>query len=178
MDDQTLERRAKVAMRLKAARWLKATVAPNAKGKAGYRVVALPPEKLAEHPLLEENKVTASMLGSIERMERRASPMELRTISDALHLPHWWFTVNWQKLDEVPMPDLEEPNQRFESARQLLELYDVLGTMVEGLRAEVSRSPDPGGEFEQELVDAPAQGDTTADDSAAAEPGRGGLGSQ
>jgi hypothetical protein len=90
MTDPELERRAEVARRLKAARWLAGTVRIDEKGKA--RVVALSPQELAERPPLPENEITSHLIGAIERMERPTRPMELTSIAHALRVPKTWFS--------------------------------------------------------------------------------------
>lgn len=102
VDDQTLQRRAELARRLKAARWLAGGTRPNVKGKAGYEVTALTPEDLAKRPGMAENQITASKIGSIERMERHTPPMEIATIARALGLPETWFASDRRELASSP----------------------------------------------------------------------------
>lgn len=93
MKPEDLERRAEIARRLKAARWLAGGIRPTDTGKVGQEVVALSPEALARRAPLAENGISASLIGSIERMERHTQPMELRTIASALDLPGAWFSA-------------------------------------------------------------------------------------
>jgi hypothetical protein len=96
MDEQTLERRAEIARRLKAARWLAGSHRENRRGKTGREVVSLSTGDLAARAQLVDNGITATLLGAIERMERHTPPMELHAIADALGLPHSWFEIEGQ----------------------------------------------------------------------------------
>lgn len=93
MDDQELRYRALIATRMKALRELLGRVEPTTKNKHGYRINALSTRELAEAwDGLRENGITGSLIGSMERMDRHTTPMELRTIADALGLPRDYFT--------------------------------------------------------------------------------------
>lgn len=91
LEPEELARRAEIARRLKAARWLAGTVEPSAKGKTGYAVAELTQVQLAQHPDLRANEITASLIGAIERMERPPRPMELEQIALALGQPPDYF---------------------------------------------------------------------------------------
>jgi transcriptional regulator with XRE-family HTH domain len=93
LDETALRRRAEIARRLKAARWLAGSVASNERGETGYRVTQLSPEDLARRGRLSENGITATLIGAIERMERHTPPMELEAIADALGVPRSWFEL-------------------------------------------------------------------------------------
>jgi hypothetical protein len=94
MDAQTLAYRAEIARRLKAARWLAGGERESAKGRVKREVYALSPDELAGRSPLPENNITASLLGSIERMERHTPPMELQAIAQALGLGADWFATS------------------------------------------------------------------------------------
>lgn len=94
MDDQTLTYRAEIARRLKAARWLAGSLQPNDRGRAGWEVVAITADELAARPGMAENQMTASKIGSIERLERHTTPMELEVLARALGFPRDWFSRN------------------------------------------------------------------------------------
>lgn len=87
----TEERRAEIARRLKAARWLAGDTTIDAKGKR--RPTALSPQELAMRSPLPENNITASLIGSIERMERHTPPMELDALAGALGVPSDYFSA-------------------------------------------------------------------------------------
>lgn len=91
LDEATLRRRAEVARRLKAARWLAGSTRPTERGKTGYEVTAISPTDLAARPHLTENEISATKLGAIERMERHATPMELERIALGLGMPADYF---------------------------------------------------------------------------------------
>lgn len=94
MDPQTLQRRAELARRLKAGRWLAGGVrtAADGKGKAGWEVYALEAKDLAARPGMAENQITASKIGSIERMERHTPPMEIAVIARCLGVTSGWLS--------------------------------------------------------------------------------------
>lgn len=87
--DET-ERRAEIARRLKAARWLFGEHREKRSGK-GFEAVSLSAEKLAELEPLPSNEITAYRIGTIERMEHHTPPMELNAIADALGIAHAYF---------------------------------------------------------------------------------------
>lgn len=120
MDEPTLERRAEIARRLKAARWLAGSHRPNNKGKTGRAVTALSLDDLARRPQLIDNAITATLLGAIERMERHTPPMELRAIAEALGLPHSWFEVEPQPVTDDALTDAEVSRAAALLAPQLL----------------------------------------------------------
>lgn len=91
IDTDELHRRAEIARRLKAARWLAGGVDPSKTGKTGYAVTELTQVRLAEDPNLKANEITASLIGAIERMERPPRPMELEQIALALGQPADYF---------------------------------------------------------------------------------------
>lgn len=91
MDQQALLYRAEIARKLKAARWIAGGLTPSSTGKSSHAVHALEPKDLAARPPLPDNRITASMIGSIERMERHTTPMELEQIARALRLPRDYF---------------------------------------------------------------------------------------
>lgn len=93
MDKRTLAHRAEIARRLKAARWLAGTIGPSTKGRTGYEVKAITPAELAARDPLPANDLTATKLGAIERMERKATPMELEKIAEALGVARDYFTM-------------------------------------------------------------------------------------
>lgn len=123
MDDATLARRAELARRLKAARWLAGGVREAEKGRAGYEVYAITADELASRPGMAENQMTASKIGSIERMERHTPPMEVTVLARVLGMPETWFSGDdtssspafdqlRQLLDDLglaPDPSQEEP---------------------------------------------------------------------
>jgi transcriptional regulator with XRE-family HTH domain len=94
MDAQALNRRAEIARRLKAARWLAGSIRGNDRGKTGYEVFPLSTDDLAAREQLARNGITATRLGAIERMERHTPPMELQAIADALGVPRTWFELD------------------------------------------------------------------------------------
>lgn len=100
LDEADLQRRAEVARRLKAARWIRGDVRPvvDGKGKTGFEVFALTPEDLAKRQGMAENQMTASKIGSIERMERHTPPMEIAVLANALDLPDGWFAAEPSEL--------------------------------------------------------------------------------
>jgi len=89
MEPRELARRAEIARRLKAARWLAAEVVPAEKPK----LEALSPQELARRAPLPENAISANKIGTIERMERRTPPYELRAIAEALGQDADYFSV-------------------------------------------------------------------------------------
>lgn len=93
MDKRELERRAEIARRLKAARWIAGSTQPktDGKGKIPHEVAALSPADLASRHPLPENGITATLIGAIERMERPTKPMELAALAEALGMPREWF---------------------------------------------------------------------------------------
>lgn len=93
MESRDLERRAEIARRLRAARWLAGGVVESAKGKVDWKIAPLSAADLALREPLVENEVTASLIGAIERMERPTKPMELAALAEALRLPREWFPV-------------------------------------------------------------------------------------
>lgn len=87
--DET-ERRAEIARRLKAARWL-AGGCRTKNGGNGVEPVALTAEELADRQPLKSNGITAYRIGTIERMEHHTPPMELDAIADALGVARRYF---------------------------------------------------------------------------------------
>lgn len=92
VDEPTLAYRAEIARRLKAGRWLAGTqIDETGKGRVGRAVRALSVVELAGLPVLRDNEITASMLGTIERMERHTTPNQLQSIAEGLGLGDDWF---------------------------------------------------------------------------------------
>jgi transcriptional regulator with XRE-family HTH domain len=119
MDEQSLERRAEVARRLRAARWLagehREKPPGKRRGKVEYEIAALSPEDLAKRQPLVENNISATLLGSIERMERHTPPMELDAIARALGVPATWFEL------DAPSPEsVDETDDQISRAAALL----------------------------------------------------------
>lgn len=139
MDEQQLERRAEIARRLKAGRWLAGSVRENARGKTGYRVAEMSTEDLAQRGELQENGITATLLGSIERMERHTPPMELRAIEDALGLPNGWFDIEPSSI--LPAP---HHGSRSLSDEEISRAAELLGPLLlEAARAR-RQAGEPG----------------------------------
>ncbi len=93
VDPQTLQYRAEIARRLKAGRLLAGGIREKPKGRVKVETYALTPTELAGRSPLPENEITASLLGTIERMERHTPPMELQAIAEALGLGRDWFAT-------------------------------------------------------------------------------------
>jgi hypothetical protein len=91
VDPQTLQYRAEIARRLKAGRLLAGGIREKATGRVKVEIYALTAAELAGRSPLPENEITASLLGTIERMERHTPPMELQAIAEALGLGRDWF---------------------------------------------------------------------------------------
>lgn len=85
LDPAEIRWRQEVSLRLKSARWLNGRL--DDKGK----LIALPPEELAQHPRLLANAITANAIAEIERMVKKARPMELRELAYALSVGLDWF---------------------------------------------------------------------------------------
>lgn len=104
MDAHELARRAHIAKQLKAARWIAGELKP-AKGKngkphkVGFVVHQVSQVDLAKRSPLPENEITGSLIGSIERMERHAAPMELDALAKALGVEPDWFAFTPGDLD-------------------------------------------------------------------------------
>lgn len=127
VDDSTLDRRAELARRLKAARWLQGGVRKAETGRAGYEVYAVTAEELATRPGMAENQITASKIGSIERMERHTPPMEIAVIARALGMAEAWFTA--------PAADVASSPAFGQLQQLLVDLGLVPGTLPEEPRA-------------------------------------------
>lgn len=125
LDEGTAERRAEIARRLKAGRWLAGGLRGGAmRGKTGYEVTALSPKELADRPPLAENEITATKLGAIERMERHATPMELERIALGLGMPADYFR---QDRDENHARSITQMLQeQTELLREIRRLADAL----------------------------------------------------
>jgi hypothetical protein len=91
VDDRTASYRGEIARRLKAGRWLVGGLEATGKGRTPIRAKALSLQELAARPGMAENEITASLLGTIERMERHTTPMQLTVIGQALGLGDEWF---------------------------------------------------------------------------------------
>lgn len=98
LDDHNVCRRAEIARRLKAARWLLGD-AERAKGRdgkphrVGWKAIPVPADRIVARSPLAENGWKADRLGKIERMERNTTPMELDALEVALGLPGWFSGV-------------------------------------------------------------------------------------
>lgn len=88
MDEADLAWRSHIALRLKAARWLAGGVVYR---DGAPKVEALSADDLAKDPHLRANKMTAHKIGSIERMDRHTTPMELGQLAQAFGLPLDYF---------------------------------------------------------------------------------------
>jgi transcriptional regulator with XRE-family HTH domain len=120
LDETALRRRAEIARRLKAARWLAGSVAANERGETGYKVTQLSPEDLARRGRLAENAITATLIGAIERMERHTPPMELEAIADALGVPRSWFELEVAPVENGELSDTALSRAAAQLAPQLL----------------------------------------------------------
>jgi hypothetical protein len=148
MEPRDIERRAEIARRLRAARWLAGGVVENAKGKVDWKVAPLSAADLALRAPLVENEVTASLIGAIERMERPTKPMELAALAEALRLPREWFPVG--SAEAVSLSDADVRRAAEILAPQLLAAARALRPDPEAGSAE------PNG---QDPLGAPSEGD-------------------
>lgn len=123
LDETALHRRAEIARRLKAARWLAGGVrrSDDERGKTGWEVYALSTRDLAARPGMAENQLTASKIGTIERMERHTPPMELVVLARALGVPSGWFTIDQSPLTDEQIRDAAELLPRLLEAAQALQ---------------------------------------------------------
>jgi|ERR1035437_1756201 transcriptional regulator with XRE-family HTH domain len=121
--DDTQQRRAEIARRLKAARWLAGDTQLDGKGKR--KPAALSPQALAARSPLPENSITASLIGSIERMERHTPPMELDALAAALGVTADYFSAEAQQSRLTPAQIREAAEllapQLLEAARALVQ---------------------------------------------------------
>lgn len=185
MDPSDIERRATIARRLKAARWLAGGIQATTKGKVRFQVTAMSPDDLAAKDLVGENGITPTLIGAIERMERHTPPMELHAIADALDLPRWWFEVDWSRLPDLALPRIEGTEERFDALGALEGMRDAIEDVIARVKALPPgagqtdlMTPLPAEELERELTDAAQHTDMPGDSTGEVGPSRGGQRAQ
>ncbi len=147
MDARELARRAYIARRLKAGRWLvggveRAEARQEGKThKVGYTVAEVSQADFAKREPLPANGFTASKIGSIERMERHTSPMELSALTAALGIGDDWFDFS------PAASDLELAERLLRAATQVArETRQGQGGGAEGEREQDLRDEGLGGD--------------------------------